>query len=141
MPRPIKVKLVHGTPIPTSISVFKPQGVPNRLLQFNILSIVEYEAIRLIDVEDQSQTDAATKMGISQPTISRILSNGRKKIADAIVNGKALRIEGGLFKLAYKGFCCRTCGMNWEIEEKEPYAPIKCPRCESETIFFLKKEL
>lgn len=140
MPRPIKIKMVHGTPIPKSISIFKPQGINVPQLQFNILSFVEYEAIRLIDVEDHSQTEAAEKMGISQPTISRILKSGRKKIADAIVHGKGLRIQGGTFKLKYKGYCCKDCHASWEIGESELYAPKKCPKCDSEAIFLVKKE-
>ena len=58
-----------------------------------VLSMSEFEAIRLIDFEGTSQTDAGTKMHISQSTLSRILSAGRKKIADAIINGKAIKIE------------------------------------------------
>ena len=58
-----------------------------------VLSLPEFEAIRLIDFEKISQTEAGSKMQISQSTLSRILSSGRKNIADAIVNGKAIKIE------------------------------------------------
>ncbi|MFX0100083.1 MAG: DUF134 domain-containing protein [Candidatus Hodarchaeota archaeon] len=141
MPRPIKIKLIHGTPIPESRAFFKPQGVQMHQLEVNMLSFVEFEAIRLIDAMGESQTDAARKMGISQPTISRILNSARKKIADAIVNGKALKIEGGKFKLAFTGYCCKDCGANWKLEEQDLYAPEKCPKCESVIIFRLKKEI
>ena len=57
------------------------------------LSLSEFEAIRLVDLEEISQEDAGIKMDISQSTLSRILKSGRKKIADAIVNGKAIKIE------------------------------------------------
>jgi predicted DNA-binding protein (UPF0251 family) len=67
-------------------------------LPINTLTIVEFEAIRLIDAEDKSQNDAAALMKISQPTISRILNAARKKVADALVNGKGIKIEGGDFK-------------------------------------------
>ena len=58
----------------------------------------EFEAVRLADLEDMKQEDAAAMMGVSRPTFSRIVAAGRKKIADALVNIKAIRIEGG---------CCR----------------------------------
>ncbi len=53
--------------------------------------------------------EAADLMEISQPTISRILTSGHMKIADAIVNGKALKIEGGDFKFIFRGFGCIGC--------------------------------
>ena len=58
-----------------------------------VLSLPEFEAIRLIDFERISQSEAGEKMHISQSTLSRILSSGRMKIADAIINGKAIKIE------------------------------------------------
>ena len=57
------------------------------------LSLAEFEAIRLVDFEGISQTDAGIKMQVSQSTLSRILSSGRRRIADAIINGKAIKIE------------------------------------------------
>jgi len=62
-------------------------------LEESLLSLSEFEAIRLIDFEEISQTEAGVKMQVSQSTLSRILSSGRKKIADAIINGKAIKIE------------------------------------------------
>jgi uncharacterized protein len=77
---------------------FKPAGIKMRQLSEVVLSIEEFEAIRLKDFEDLSQEKAAKKMGISQPTFHRLILIARKKAADAIVNGKALKIEGGNFK-------------------------------------------
>ena len=62
-------------------------------LEESRLSLSEFEAIRLVDLDDISQEDAGDKMEISQSTLSRILKSGRKKIADAIVNGKAIKIS------------------------------------------------
>ena len=62
-------------------------------LEESMLSISEFEALRLIDFKEISQEKAAKEMQISQPTLSRILKVGRKKIADAIINGKAIKIE------------------------------------------------
>ena len=67
-------------------------------LENSILTVSEFEAVRLKDLKDFDQGKAAKKMGISQPTFNRLLRIARKKISDAIVNGKAIRIEGGNFK-------------------------------------------
>ena len=67
-------------------------------LEETILTMSEFEAIRLVDLNEIPQEQAGTQMQISQSTLSRILRSGRKKIADAIVNGKAIKIE--------KSFCC-----------------------------------
>ncbi|MDD4251289.1 MAG: DUF134 domain-containing protein [Candidatus ainarchaeum sp.] len=72
---------------------FKPAGIPLRSLEEIIISFEEAEAIKLKDVIGLEQNDAAKKMGVSQPTFYRILLIARKKIADAIINGKAIRIE------------------------------------------------
>lgn len=97
MPRPRMCRRVRREP---NFSLFKPAGVPARHLDFVVLTVGEYEAVRLSDLEELSQKDAAEKMSLSQPTFQRILSNGRKKLASAIVNGKAIKIEGGSYKLA-----------------------------------------
>jgi len=72
---------------------FKPCGIPARDLEFEILSKDEIEAIRLADFEGLYQEDAAKEMEVSRPTFSRILSSARKKIANALINGKAIEIE------------------------------------------------
>jgi len=61
-------------------------------LEETILTLPEFEAIRLIDFNEISQEEAGKQMQISQSTLSRILKSGRKKIADAIINGKAIKI-------------------------------------------------
>jgi len=72
---------------------FKPQGVPMRRLEEVVLAKEEMEAIKLKDFDGLEQTEAAEKMKTSQSTYQRILSSARAKIAEAIVKGKALRIE------------------------------------------------
>ena len=67
-------------------------------LEESIVTFDEFEAVRLKDLEEMEETEAAKKMNISQPTFNRLVRLARKKIADAIVNGKAIRIEGGNFK-------------------------------------------
>ena len=90
MPRPCKIRRIKGRP---NSSYFKPAGIRIKELEESVLLIEEFEAIRLIDFKETSQTEASKKMQISQSTLSRILSSGRRKIADSIINGKAIRIE------------------------------------------------
>ena len=96
MPRPRRIRRIFFQP---HIRHFKPAGVPVASLDETILTFTEVEAIRLIDYEDQEQEKVAKKMKISQPTLSRILKSARKKIADAVVNGKAIRVQGGRFRM------------------------------------------
>ena len=63
------------------------------------MHVDEYEAVRLKDLEGLEQEDCAKKMNISQPTFHRLVLSARKKIADAIINGKAIRIEGGNYRI------------------------------------------
>jgi predicted DNA-binding protein (UPF0251 family) len=90
MPRPKRFRKVCGKP---SASYFKPAGLKLFGLEKTKLDMDEFEAIRLVDLEDVSQVEAGEKMGVSQATLSRILRSGRGKIADAVVNGKAILIE------------------------------------------------
>lgn len=89
MPRPCIRRRVRGMP---NSSYFKPAGIRMIELEETILTLPEFEAVRLIDFQGISQEQAGKQMKISQPTLSRILKSGRKKIADAIVNGKAIKI-------------------------------------------------
>jgi len=90
MPRPCKRRRICGRP---NSSLFKPSGIPARILEETTLTLPEFEAIRLIDLEETPQGEAGKKMQISQPTLSRILKSARKKLSDAIINGKTIRIS------------------------------------------------
>ena len=90
MPRPRCRRRIHGKP---NATYFKPAGVRVAELNEIVLNLDEFEAIRLVDVEEIDQISAAKKMDISQPTFSRLLSSGRKKIANAVVKGNAIRLD------------------------------------------------
>jgi uncharacterized protein len=90
MPRPKKRRYISCNP---SALYFKPRGIPLFQLEETSLEMDELEAVRLADFEGMYHEDAAVKMNISRATFGRILSNARCKVADAIVNGKALKIE------------------------------------------------
>lgn len=81
---------------------YKPRGVPLAFLEDVVLAVDEYEGMRLADLEGLYQEDAAAKMGVSRQTFGRIIESAHRKVADALVNGKALRIEGGDFALPEK---------------------------------------
>ena len=90
MPRPKKPRFCRFRP---NVYYFKPRGIPLRMLKEVELLPDELEALKLAEVEGLEQTEAAGKMEISQPTFARILSLAYKKIAEALILGKAIRIE------------------------------------------------
>ena len=90
MSRPRICRRVSGRP---NSDYFKPAGIRMIDLVETSLSIDEFEAVRLIDFKEIPQREASKKMQISQPTLSRILKSARKKLSDAIINGKAIKIE------------------------------------------------
>jgi uncharacterized protein len=92
MPRPKCCRQVCGVPDKT---YFKPRGIPAADLEEVVLSLDEYEAIRLADYEQFYQEEAAARMNISRQTFGRIIEEAHKKIADVLMNAKALKIEGG----------------------------------------------
>lgn len=127
MPRPPKYRRVALLP---SATYFKPAGIPLRVLREMRLSVEELEAIRLKDLEGLEQEQSAKKMNVSRPTFQRVLASARQKIADALFHGKALRIEGGSFEMAYRRFRCLN-GHEWEVpfEEMITKPPELCPSC------------
>jgi len=104
MVRPCKCRKVYSSP---RAEYFKPRGVPICELDEVTLKVDEYEAVRLADLEECYQEDAAKRMCISRQTFGNIIMSAHKKIADAIINAKALKIEGGFVKLSRRKRCCR----------------------------------
>ncbi|MHB0897304.1 MAG: NifB/NifX family molybdenum-iron cluster-binding protein [Spirochaetales bacterium] len=100
MPRPISERYL-GAAIPPR--VMKPAGIPARDLEELRLGFDEAEALRLADLEGLYQEAAARSMGVSRQTFGRIVETARRKTADAILNGKALRIEGGEITIREQG--------------------------------------
>ena len=104
MSRPKYCRKIDGLP---DTNYYKPKGIPSTDLEEVTVTIDEFEAIRLADLEGLYQEKAADKMNISRQTFGRIIESAHKKIAEALVFGKAIKIEGG------------------EIEKKD----CGCPRC------------
>ena len=90
MARPIKPRRVLFDP---NVVYFKPRAVPLSMLEEVDLSIDELEALRLCDLKDLEQKEAASKMKVSQSTLQRILTSARKKVAEALTEGKAIKIR------------------------------------------------
>jgi predicted DNA-binding protein (UPF0251 family) len=103
MPRPFCNRIIAGRP---AVSIFKPIGVPVTELEEIVMTLDEFEALRLADLDGLYQEQAAEKMKISRPTFSRIVESARRKVADVLVHGKALRIEGGPIHQGARR-CCR----------------------------------
>lgn len=92
MPRPpIERRIGHCAPV----TYFKPQGIPLRLLEAVELAADELEALRLADFEELYQEQAAEKMGVSRQTFGLIIARAHKKVAEALTQGKAIRVAGG----------------------------------------------
>jgi predicted DNA-binding protein (UPF0251 family) len=98
--RPRLCRRIDGMP---KVAYFKPRAIPMRDLSEACLSVEGYEAIRLADLEELTMEDAALRMGVSRHTFGRILAEGRRAVADALVHGRALRIAGGDYEVKPTG--------------------------------------
>src|SRR3970040_2172993 len=96
MSRPQCCRRVAGRPI---ASVFHPEGIPALDRVEIVLSLDEFEAIRLADLEGLYQEQAAERMSVSRPTFGRILAAAHRQVAEALAHGKALKIEGGTIRV------------------------------------------
>lgn len=151
MVRPRRLRRIFFRP---GVTYFKPAGVLMNNLKEVVLSFEELEVIRLVDVEGMGQGDAGKKMKVSQSTLSRLLGSARKKLADAVVNGQAIKIEGGNFKMVQPsgrgfgrgrglggrmggslaagpgGVCvCPKCGYKESQIRGQPCMGKKCTKC------------
>jgi predicted DNA-binding protein (UPF0251 family) len=103
MPRPFCPRRISGQP---AAAVFKPAGTPCRGLNEVVMTLDEFEALRLADFEGLYHEQAAARMSVSRPTFGRIVESAHRKTADALLHGKALRIEGGPVEIGRRS-CCR----------------------------------
>lgn len=132
MVRPTKWRKIENIP---TIPYFIPSETNVNELPKNILKFEELEAIRLKDLEGLEQRECAERMQISRPTFQRILLVAREKIADSLVNGKTIHIEGGNFTRNICPIKCLDCSKEW-MESYEKLESINnveysCPYCGS----------
>jgi predicted DNA-binding protein (UPF0251 family)/predicted RNA-binding Zn-ribbon protein involved in translation (DUF1610 family) len=125
MPRPVKPRRVEFGPEAT---YFKPAGVRMRDLAEVRLGLDEVEAIRLKDLVGLEQEECAARMGVAQSTFQRILTAARNKVASALIEGKALRVEGGNYLISPLVFTCEACNTEWTNEDRALTEP-ECPKC------------
>lgn len=124
MPRPKQFRKIASPPLMVG---FKPFGIPRKELESIILSYDEYEVVRLLDYEGLMQEQAAERMNVSRPTLTRIYENARKTIARAFVECKMIVIEGGNVEFEREWFRCRKC--HKIVEGLENHKP--CRNCVS----------
>ncbi|MFW6047403.1 MAG: DUF134 domain-containing protein [Candidatus Woesearchaeota archaeon] len=153
MVRPRKIKTINYEP---DVTYFKPRAVPLNQLKEVEITLDELETLRLSNLEKLSQADSADKMNVHQSTFQRTLARAREKVTDALVNGKAIKIRGGEYKMPRRdgtgplgqgrgrgrmggsfsagpgGDCvCPECGHKQKHQRGIPCTNMKCPKCNS----------
>jgi len=132
MPRPQDNRIVHEPPL---FSEFKPMGVRGRNLEQIQLTLDEFEALRLADYMGLMHAEAADEMEISRSTFTRLIEKARKKIADFLIQGKLLTIEGGSIHFRNNIIHCQDCGHMFKINIDK--AITECPACHSNNLLNL----
>jgi predicted DNA-binding protein (UPF0251 family)/rubredoxin len=130
MVRPQKDRMVAYNP---QISYFKPRGIPMMQLEEVRLTVDEREAMRLSDLLGMSHEAAGRRMGVSRATFGRIIQRARLVVADALINGKAINVGGGNYRMVdqHRIFRCKRCKHVWEAE-KGTGRPHDCPVCKED---------
>jgi predicted DNA-binding protein (UPF0251 family) len=136
MVRPQKNRIVAFKP---DVSYFKPRGIPMIDLSEVHLTVDERESIRLADLLGTPYEEAGKRMGVSRATFGRIIQRARKAVADALINSKAIKIEGGNYSLINdkRIFICGNCDNRWE----EPLGigrPQNCPACNDKNFYRIR---
>jgi len=126
---PYRRRRIHSPP---RFGHFKPAGVPKRHLGRVELSVDEFEAIRLVDHQQLEHLEASEKMGISRPTLTRLIEKARHKVAEAIIEGKEIVIEGGNVLFEETLHRCGDCGevTPHPVDEEADH----CPDCGSQNV-------
>ena len=112
MGRPKKCRWVEIEP---GVTFFKPRGIPLRSLQQIVITVDELEAMRLADFLEMTQEEVAQRMQVSRPTVTRMLSRAHRAVAEALVHGKAICIQGGDYRVGQQ---CQYCGQ-WSVPGAE----------------------
>ncbi len=131
MVRPRKQKTVNFEP---NVTYFKPRAVPLTKLEEVELNLEELETLRLVNIEKLSQIVAAKKMKIHQSTFQRTLTRAREKVTDALINGKAIKIQGGEYKMPGGDGTRPRCqgkrmGQGFGNKNAGPSGVCVCPNC------------
>lgn len=122
MARPKNLRRIDTHPIIKGYTPIDTRG--NKKHSLVIINLEEYESIRLCDYESKSQEEAAQIMGVSRPTLTRIYSQARKKVAEAFTEGKGIVFEGGKVFLDSDWYSCTNCDCSFNN-----YLHIANPSC------------
>lgn len=135
MPRPVKWRRVQFVPENT---YFIPLNKKKCEIEEITLKIEELEAMRLKDIEKLNQEECAKKMRVSRQTFQNVIDKARQKVTKALIDGKAIKIEGGNYTINICNLKCLDCGHVFEVnyENKER----QCPKCNSSKVICIKKE-
>jgi len=131
-PRPLRLRKISNPP---PVSGFKPYGYKKNEARHDsvFLHFEEYEALRLCDYEMLNHHQASLIMDVSRPTLTRIYARARQKIAQALVQGSQIIIEGGKIYFDSEWFTCSSCGCYFNNPEKQEMIK-ECPLCKSTSI-------
>lgn len=132
MPRPKNNRIVYEPPIYTE---FKPVGSRGQNLEVIDLTLDEFEALRLADQKAMSHAEAAEEMEISRSTFTRLIEQARKKLADFIIHGKLLSINGGNVHFRNNIIKCQSCGYMFKTNFNQMIT--ECPVCKSTNLLNL----
>ena len=128
MARPTKYRRVSQFP---EKDYFSPQGSSNEP-EVVLLKVEELEAMRLKDIEKLNQEECAERMQVSRQTFQNIIDSGREKVADALVNGKAVKISGGHYIHTQCEWYCSHCNKSYSIRVLQD--KFNCPVCGSNEV-------
>ncbi len=133
MPRAKLLRTLQELPV---VKGFRPLWMKPNYRQAVTLQLEEYESLRLIDYEGLTHDEAADKMLVSRPTVTRIYEQARKKVAQAIVEGRSFLIEGGEIQIEGIHYYCEDCRQKFILGENES-VPETCPDCGSNRVISL----
>jgi len=135
MGRPRKNRIIEFQP---NISYFKPRGIPMHDLKEVSLTVDAIESIRLADFMGMTHEEAGRQMGVSRATFGRMVEDARALVADALINGKAIKIEGGNYQMMeqrdHRIFKCINCDHDWK-EPRGTGRPDQCPSCQIKNFY------
>lgn len=134
MARPVKYRRVENLP---EYTYFAPAGRKNCELEDIIIKVEELEAMRLKDIEELNQEECAERMQISRQTFQNIIDSARKKVAIALIEGKAININGGNYTRNVCEFKCMACSKIYEVKYEED--KHFCPECGSKEVTCFRK--
>jgi uncharacterized protein len=127
MARPVNRRSIEKPPL---MEGFKPFGIPMHSLESVVLLFEEYEAVRLTDYLALSHQEAAQRMNVSRPTFTRVYEKARRTLSTALVEGKALLIEGGNYQTNDCWNRCKGCSKLFVDSDERAV----CPFCRKSTV-------